>query len=221
MASKEQAPQVFLRLSRYDVPWVGVLLSAGSGTLAYLTLGKVTSNSVIRHLAHQANPSDLRFLDRDGDNWGTNRLVCDLLYLFAFPSGLFGAKCCSAIHLPSPAISRLVGSQLVVVSQLVPFRFELMTAVFQGFIVFTRHNPYWSVVAKGWGFSLGPYFYPAVFLALIAFWMARTRYVTGSWSLEIKPLSQVDLVTGRAAEPLDSTNKSTWKTKLEGALKVL
>jgi amino acid permease len=46
LARQGQAPAIFMRRNTYQVPWVGVALSALPGALAYLTLGHVTSVSV-------------------------------------------------------------------------------------------------------------------------------------------------------------------------------
>lgn len=73
---------------------------------------------------------------------------------------------------------------------------------FQGYLAFTRHNPYWSEVSKSWGFTVGPYIYVILFILLILFWQLRTRIVDGEWSLHLRPLDRIDLGRGVSAKNL-------------------
>lgn len=75
-------------------------------------------------------------------------------------------------------------------------------ALFQGYLVLTRHNQYWSIVSKSWGFTLGPPVYLSGFFFLVLFWYTRTRIVQGYWTWQSRALNRIDLVSGVAAEPI-------------------
>ena len=80
--------------------------------------------------------------------------------------------------------------------------------VFQGFLIFTRHNPYWSTVSTSWGFTIGPYVLTGSFFVLFLAWMIKTRIRQGYWTWKLKAPEKLDITTGVA--PKDLSQPPTW-----------
>src|SRR5271154_3486025 len=64
-------------------------------------------------------------------------------------------------------------------------------AIFQGYLVFTRNNAYWSIVATSWGFTIGPFVLVVAFPVLCLIWFTWTRVRVGRWTWEVRDLNNV------------------------------
>jgi len=95
-------------------------------------------------------------------------------------------------------------------------------AIFQGYLTFTRHNPYWAMVSSSWGFTLGPWMFISAFFILISIWLTRTRIVEGHWTWRIRRLQRIDLETGVAPvlSPVQQ-NPQLWRRVLSRFLNAL
>ena len=83
---------------------------------------------------------------------------------------------------------------------------QLTLVVFQGYAVFTRHNPVWSFVAEDWGFGVAPWVMIGVVLVLYIGWQIHDYRQRGEMSL-LTPLMRVDLLNGIA--PVEDEDKPT------------
>jgi hypothetical protein len=84
--------------------------------------------------------------------------------------------------------------------------------LFQGYMIFTRFNPYWSSVSTSWGFTIGPYLLIVFFSLLVYSWLIRTRWRQGLWTWQVTPIKRIDLARGVAPKTIPQEyNNLTWR----------
>lgn len=96
-------------------------------------------------------------------------------------------------------------------------------AVFQGYLMFARYNPYWAIVSTSWGFTVGPYALTGGFCMFVIAWLVRTRVRQGFWTLQVKPLDKVDLSKGVAPKIVtqEGSDLNPWRNIFHRILEAL
>ena len=97
-----------------------------------------------------------------------------------------------------------------------------MQVVFQGYLVFTRWNGYWSRVATSWGYTIGPWMMISCFFLLLLTYMTKMRMWQGYWRWCSQPIKGIELREDVAPGDLRITeNKNLWKRGIRIVLNAL
>jgi hypothetical protein len=78
--------------------------------------------------------------------------------------------------------------------------------MFQGYQVFTRHNPTWSAGIAKWGSTIVSWVTIGVLCLLSLGWLVHGYAKGGEWSCQIPSLQQVDVQNGAAPDEVVTEN---------------
>jgi hypothetical protein len=89
-------------------------------------------------------------------------------------------------------------------------RLQLTLVVLQGYPVFTRNNPIWSIVGDDWGFEVVPWVMIGIVLLFFLGWLLYDSRNRGEMDLRFTPLGSVDLRNGIAPFEDDDYKPRNW-----------
>ena len=89
-------------------------------------------------------------------------------------------------------ISGDVRSILVILDKFVPKKFILIIVVFQGYEVFSRHDPFWGTVADSWGYTIAPWLALLAIAMLVLAWLWKENYKQAGWNWGVPGLRRVN-----------------------------
>jgi hypothetical protein len=78
----------------------------------------------------------------------------------------------------------------------------LTLVLFNGYEVFTRHNPLWGFVNTSWGFYVSSWVELGILIVALLGWLVHGYISSGKWGLRIPDPQNAEIVDGRA-EDLD------------------
>ena len=78
----------------------------------------------------------------------------------------------------------------------------LTLVLFNGYEVFTRHNPLWGFVNTSWGFYVSSWVELGILIVALLGWLVHGYISSGKWGLRVPDPQNAEIVDGRA-EDLD------------------
>jgi amino acid permease len=83
----------------------------------------------------------------------------------------------------------------------------LIIVVFQGYEVFSRHNPFWHRVADSWGYTVAPWLALFGIAMLVFVWLFKENYKQAEWNWGVPRLR---LVNFNGVAPLVDKDESEY-----------
>lgn len=75
-----------------------------------------------------------------------------------------------------------------------------MIVFFQGYEVFSRHNPVWGFLSSWWGYSIAPWVAIVVLCLSFVAWLVNGYVTRGTWDFQVPSLKRVNVKGGIAPQ---------------------
>src|SRR5271163_4903715 len=76
----------------------------------------------------------------------------------------------------------------------------LTLVLFNGYEVFTRHNPLWGFVNTSWGFYVSSWVELGILILALLGWLVHGYVSSGKWGLRVPDPQNAEIVDGRAED---------------------